>query len=256
MVGPLSKKAISRIARLPDRGAPVLLLNALDADAVRPAEGPPIFQFALSPEDEARAVATFARANGHSRAGPARSGYAVGNTGRRCVHRTVGSVRGGRRRPRGVPGGCGGPRATGPQTARHRHERGASRTAAPNHPALHHPRAVSAGRCGFRLPRRISARGAPAAPPDHLPSRARSSNLRNLARIRRGTRTAARPGSGRSRVQRHAVGARRRPGRRRAARAGLRPVAGRERRVHPVLRVRSRCLSDATTNVPAGRPPG
>ena len=69
VVGPLSKKAISRIARLPDRGAPVLLLNALDIDAVRPAEGPPIFQFALSPEDEAQAVATFARANGHFRAG-------------------------------------------------------------------------------------------------------------------------------------------------------------------------------------------
>ena len=69
VIGPLSKKAITRIARLPDRGVPVLLLNALDADAVRPAEGPPIFQFALSPEDEARAVAAFARENGHTRAG-------------------------------------------------------------------------------------------------------------------------------------------------------------------------------------------
>jgi len=69
VVGPLSKKAITRIARLPDRGVPVLLLNSLDADGVRPAEGPPIFQFALSPEDEARAVAAFARENGHTRAG-------------------------------------------------------------------------------------------------------------------------------------------------------------------------------------------
>lgn len=69
VVGPLSKKAIARIARLPDRDAPVLLLNALDPDAGRPAEGPPIYQFALSPEDEARAVAAFARRNGHTRAG-------------------------------------------------------------------------------------------------------------------------------------------------------------------------------------------
>ena len=69
VIGPLSKKAITRIARLPDRGVPVLLLNSLDADAVRTAEGPPLFQFALSPEDEARAVAAFARENGHTRAG-------------------------------------------------------------------------------------------------------------------------------------------------------------------------------------------
>lgn len=69
VIGPLSKKAITRIARLPDRGVPVLLLNSLDADAIRPADGPPLFQFALSPEDEARAVAAFARENGHTRAG-------------------------------------------------------------------------------------------------------------------------------------------------------------------------------------------
>ena len=69
VVGPLSKKAISRIAALADRAVPVLLLNALDAEPDRPAEGPPIYQFALSPEDEARAVASFARADGHTRAG-------------------------------------------------------------------------------------------------------------------------------------------------------------------------------------------
>ena len=69
VIGPLSKQAVTRIARLPERGAPALLLNALDADALPPAAGPPIFQFALSPEDEARAVAAFARENGHTRAG-------------------------------------------------------------------------------------------------------------------------------------------------------------------------------------------
>ena len=69
VVGPLSKKAITHIASLADRAAPVLLLNALDGDVARTAGGPPIYQFALSPEDEARAVAAFARRKGHARAG-------------------------------------------------------------------------------------------------------------------------------------------------------------------------------------------
>ena len=69
VVGPLRKKAIVRIAALADRAAPVLLLNALDPGAGPPAAGPPVFQFALSPEEEARAVASFARRNGHRRAG-------------------------------------------------------------------------------------------------------------------------------------------------------------------------------------------
>ena len=67
VVGPLSKKAITRIASLAERTAPVLLLNALDA--ARPVDGPPVYQLALSPEDEARAVASFARARGYDRAG-------------------------------------------------------------------------------------------------------------------------------------------------------------------------------------------
>lgn len=68
VVGPLSKKAITRVASLAGRTAPVLLLNALDDDA-RPVDGSPVYQFALSPEDEARAVASFARTKGYDRAG-------------------------------------------------------------------------------------------------------------------------------------------------------------------------------------------
>ena len=68
VVGPLSKKAIARVASLAERAAPVLLLNALDP-AARPADGPPVYQFALSPEDEARAVAARAREAGYDRAG-------------------------------------------------------------------------------------------------------------------------------------------------------------------------------------------
>ena len=68
VVGPLSKKAIARVASLAERAAPVLLLNALDP-AARPADGPPVYQFSLSPEDEARAVAARAREAGYDRAG-------------------------------------------------------------------------------------------------------------------------------------------------------------------------------------------
>ena len=69
VVGPLAKKAIGRIASLTGRKVPVLLLNALEGDDTLPERGPPVFRFALSPEDEARAVADLARRDGHSRAG-------------------------------------------------------------------------------------------------------------------------------------------------------------------------------------------
>ncbi|MCY4451754.1 MAG: penicillin-binding protein activator [Immundisolibacterales bacterium] len=68
VVGPLSKTAIGRVASLADRGVPVLLLNAFE-DGFTPTGGEPTYRYALSPEDEARAVADYARRNGHSRAG-------------------------------------------------------------------------------------------------------------------------------------------------------------------------------------------
>ena len=69
VVGPLAKKAIGRVAALSERGAPILLLNALEGDTPPPDDGPPVYRFALAPEDEARAVADLARHKGHSRAG-------------------------------------------------------------------------------------------------------------------------------------------------------------------------------------------
>lgn len=72
VVGPLRKESIARVAAMPERSVPALLLNALDAPP-RPAAGEdgarPLFQFALSPEDEAREVAALARSQGHARAG-------------------------------------------------------------------------------------------------------------------------------------------------------------------------------------------
>ena len=76
VVGPLRKDAIARVMSRDGRTVPVLLLNALDTDTaspdgshVRAGESPPVYRFALAPEDEARALADFARRNGHFRAG-------------------------------------------------------------------------------------------------------------------------------------------------------------------------------------------
>lgn len=69
VVGPLRKEAISRIASLRGRTTSVLVLNALELPHESEDGGPPIYRFALSPEDEARALADFARAKDHARAG-------------------------------------------------------------------------------------------------------------------------------------------------------------------------------------------
>ena len=78
VVGPLRKKAVARVAALDGRTAPLLVLNALDTRRP-PRDGggggrgshdsPPVYRFALAPEDEARALADFASRNGHTRAG-------------------------------------------------------------------------------------------------------------------------------------------------------------------------------------------
>ena len=69
VVGPLRKEAIARIASLPGRSVPLLVLNALES-VHEPEEGAPtLYRFTLSPEDEARALADRARGDGHARAG-------------------------------------------------------------------------------------------------------------------------------------------------------------------------------------------
>ena len=69
VVGPLRKEVASDIASLADRSVPLLLLNALEKGVALPRDGPPVYRVALSPEDEARAVADFAHRNGYLRAG-------------------------------------------------------------------------------------------------------------------------------------------------------------------------------------------
>ena len=69
VVGPLRKEAIARIASLPGRTTSVLVLNSFDSVHEPKEDDPPLYRFTLSPEDEARALADFARGNGHTRAG-------------------------------------------------------------------------------------------------------------------------------------------------------------------------------------------
>ena len=62
IVGPLGKEDVSRAAALSNGTIPVLALNALTEQSTVPRR---FFQFALAPEDEARAVAARALGDGH-----------------------------------------------------------------------------------------------------------------------------------------------------------------------------------------------
>jgi outer membrane PBP1 activator LpoA protein len=64
IVGPLTREEVTLAADVGTRGVPLLALNFLGADAQAPAG---MYQFALSPEDEARDVATRLLAAGHKR---------------------------------------------------------------------------------------------------------------------------------------------------------------------------------------------
>jgi len=64
IVGPLTRDEVTAIAALPGRAVPILALNFLPNDQ---AGLPGFYQFALSPEDEARQVARHALAEGNRR---------------------------------------------------------------------------------------------------------------------------------------------------------------------------------------------
>lgn len=65
IIGPLQREAVAAIARLGTPTVPIVALNALDDDAVAPAN---FLQFGLAPEDEARAAAEQAVARNLRRA--------------------------------------------------------------------------------------------------------------------------------------------------------------------------------------------
>lgn len=65
VVGPLSKDAVSSLARMITPSQPLLALNYLEPGQPAPAN---FFQFGLAPEDEAQQVARRALADGHRRA--------------------------------------------------------------------------------------------------------------------------------------------------------------------------------------------
>lgn len=65
IIGPLSKDAVSQLARAGELEVPVLALNQVPPQNTPPAD---LFQFGLSPEDEAQQVAEQAWLEGHARA--------------------------------------------------------------------------------------------------------------------------------------------------------------------------------------------
>lgn len=65
VIGPLSKEAVSVLARIPSLGVPTLALNDTGEPAVDQAK---LYEFALLPEDEARQTAERAWFDGHSKA--------------------------------------------------------------------------------------------------------------------------------------------------------------------------------------------
>jgi outer membrane PBP1 activator LpoA protein len=64
IVGPLTREDVAAVADLGSQSVPVLALNFLPADRAAP---PGLYQFALSPEEEARIVARRMLADGHRR---------------------------------------------------------------------------------------------------------------------------------------------------------------------------------------------
>jgi hypothetical protein len=66
VVGPLDKPSVARLAAAPGLPVPVLALNRQEGPAA--SRGGELYQFGLTPEDEAQAVAAQARADGFARA--------------------------------------------------------------------------------------------------------------------------------------------------------------------------------------------
>lgn len=65
VIGPLDKESVTQLARAGELEVPVLALNQIPPEVTQPAD---LYQFGLSPEDEARQVAERAWHDGHTRA--------------------------------------------------------------------------------------------------------------------------------------------------------------------------------------------
>lgn len=64
VIGPLQKASVDALATLPELPVPVLALNRIDARLSRPN----LYQFGLAPEDDAEAIAVYAKAQGYEHA--------------------------------------------------------------------------------------------------------------------------------------------------------------------------------------------
>jgi hypothetical protein len=64
VIGPLQKASVDALATLPELPVPVLALNRIDARMSRPN----LYQFGLAPEDDAEAIAVYAKTQGYKHA--------------------------------------------------------------------------------------------------------------------------------------------------------------------------------------------
>ena len=219
VVGPLTREEVTALATVADGRATTLALNFLP-DGVQVPDR--FYQFALSPEDEARLAARRVAADGRL------SGVTLApqsDWGRRVVDRIRRGIRGrgragrGAGRLRAVDGGL---------------QRDAAPAAAHDRPARQQP----APRRAVHL-RRRAARARPADP--HavaIQLRERTADLRDLRHFRPVRR--GQPGPRRRDLSRHALDPRPDRGRGRRARSGRARVPGARRLAHAAVRLRLR----------------
>ena len=228
VVGPLSKRAIARIAALPERGAPVLFLNALDGDGARLEDGPPVYRFALSPEAEARAIAAHARARGHARAGVLAPETEWGARVADAFSEhwvSSGAVVAARSSYSGAAEDLAQPvRALLAIEAGEERARRLRRTL--RRAIIHEP--FPRGDLDFVFLAGFPREARLLRPQIAFLRAPRPAGLRDLPRVHRGSCAPARPGPRRNRLRRHAVGAEPESGRGGPARPDLPPLAGGE----------------------------
>ena len=255
VVGPLAKKAIGRIASLSDRGVPALLLNVLEGGGIPSNDGPPVYRFALSPEDEARGVSERARRDGYARAGVIVPETAWGKRVAEAFTRhweESGGVVAARARYRGAAEDLAQPvRALLDIDASEERARKLRRTLrrAVSHEAFPRGDLDFVFLAGFPREARLLRPQITFLRAPDLPVYSTSHVFGGIPQ------SPVRSGSRRNRIQRHAVGAGHTLPGRHAARANREPVAGGERRLHPLLRIRYRRISTATAALQTHRPP-
>ena len=237
IVGPLTREEVIASSELISQRPPILALNFLPPDRPAPER---FYQFALSPEDDARAVARYIGASGKRRGVVHCARRRLGYTRRRRLRRGVARRRRLRARPVEFQRGGTGLSRQHHAGAAHRRQR---------RPPLAHPgsdrpeariRAAPAAGHPVHLRAEPARHGAPVAAPAAFPSRRRHPDVYARRCLR--TTPHREPGNRRRHVSGHAVDARRRGTSRGSSRSGAR-VRRARRTPRPAVRLRLRRLS-------------